>query len=139
MVSLLRGSRGQIELFFSHLPILSCGQPDHPRRFAGKNFGARLIDAVFWQKYVPMTRKGVWTKVKCIQCGKALGRQPTYQGEVGGSLKLKDLPAFGIHISGPLVTCPRCDTEQLAASAEITADVSHGFIDAFKRIDLGPG
>lgn len=139
MVSLLRGSRGQVDLFFSQLPILSCGQPDHPRRFAGKDFGARLIDAVFWHKYVPMTRKGMWSKLKCIQCKKALGNQPTYQGEVGGSLKLKELPEFGIRISGPLVICPRCATDQLAATDEITSDISHGFIDAFKRIDLGPG
>lgn len=139
VISLLRGSRGQIELYFSHLPILSCGQPDHPRRFAGKDFGARLIDAVFWQKNVAMTRKGMWSKLKCFQCEKALGKEPTYQGEVGGSLKLKELPVFGIRISGPLVTCPRCGTDQLATTDEIAADVSHGFIDAFKRIDLGPG
>jgi hypothetical protein len=117
---------------------LSCGQPDHPRRFAGRDFGARLIDAVFWRKDVPLARQGVWTKLKCIQCGKALTKETTHTGEVGSSLKIRKLPPFGIRISGPLVTCPRCDTEQLAATVEVGADISNGFIDAFKRINLGP-
>ena len=138
IVSLLRGSRGQIELFFTHLPTLSCGQPDHPRRFAGSDFGARLIEAVFWKKDVPLARQGVLAKIKCIQCGKRLTREPTYKGEVGGQLKIQDLPPFGIRISGPLVACPRCGTEQLAASIEVSGNVSNGFVEAFSRIELGP-
>ena len=137
VVNLLRGSRGQIELFFSHLPTLYCGQPDHPRRFAGPDFGARLIDAVFWKKDIPLARQAVWSKIKCIQCGKGIGKEPAYQGEVGGLLKIQDLPPFGIRISGPLISCPRCGTEQLAATIEVGSDVSNGFIDAFKKIKLG--
>jgi hypothetical protein len=53
-------------------------------------------------------------------------------------LKIKDLPPFGIRISGPLISCPRCETEQLAATRPIGSDVSNSFIDAFKRIELGP-
>lgn len=137
-ISLLRGSHGKIELFFSQLPTLTCGQADHPRRFAGNNFGAQLIDAVFWHKNVPMAKKGVWSKIKCIQCGKGVAKEPTYLGEVGGQLKIKDLPPFTIRISGPMISCPRCETEQLAATRAIGTDVSNGFIDAFQRIDLGP-
>lgn len=137
-VSLLRGSRGQIELFFSHIPTLTCGQTGHPRRFAGKDFGARLIDAVFWKKDIPLARQGVWSKIKCIQCGKGIGKEPTYRGEVGGLLKIQDLTPFGIRISGPLVSCPRCGSEQLAATMEVSADISNGFIEAFNRIDMGP-
>ena len=138
IVSLLRGSRGQTEVFFTHLPTLFCGQAGHPRRFAGRDFGARLIDAVFWQKDIPLARQAMWSKIKCIQCGRGIGKEPEYQGEVGGPLKIQDLPSFGIRISGPLVSCPRCGTEQLQATSEVSGHVSGGFIDAFNKIELGP-
>jgi hypothetical protein len=138
IVSLLRGNRGDIEVFFTHLPTLFCGQPGHPRRFPGQDFGARLIDAVFWQKDIPLAQQAVWSKIKCIQCGRGVGKEPAYQGEVGGLLKIQDLPSFGIRISGPLVSCPRCGTEQLQATTEVSGAVSGGFINAFNKIELGP-
>jgi len=138
VVSLLRGSHGEIEVFFSNLPTLFCGQSGHPRRFADPDFGARLIDAVFWKKNVPLAQQGVWAKVKCIECDKALSKEPSYLGEVGGLLEIRDLPPFSIRIQGPVTTCPRCGTEQLKATKEVGADVSNAFVDAFKRIDLRP-
>lgn len=138
VVSLLRGSRGEIEVFFSHLPTLYCGQPGHPRRFPGQDFGARLIDAVFWQKNIPLTQPAVWAKIKCIQCGRGMAKEPAYQGEVGGLLKIQDLPSFGIRIKGPLVSCPNCGTEQLQATSEVSGAVSGSFIVAFNKIEFGP-
>lgn len=138
IISLARGSQGQTEIFFSHLPTLFCGQPDHDRRFADPDFGARLIDAVFWRKDIPMAQPGFWTRIKCIHCGKVLNQEAAYPGEVGGTLTIKDVPSFGIRIHGPLVTCPRCGTEQLRATKEVGQHVSGAFVDAFKRIRLKP-
>lgn len=138
IVSLLRGTRGEVEVFFTNLPTLYCGQPGHPRRFVGKDFGARLIDAVFWQKDIPLAQQAVWSKIKCIKCGRGVGKEPDYPGEVGGELKIQDLPSFGIRISGPLIACPRCDTEQLQATTEVSGTVSGSFINAFSKIELGP-
>jgi predicted RNA-binding Zn-ribbon protein involved in translation (DUF1610 family) len=138
IVSLLRGSRGDIEVFFTHLPTLYCGQPGHPRRFPGQDFGARLIDAVFWQKEIPLAQPAVWAKIKCIQCGRGIAKEPAYPGEVGGLLKIQDLPSFGIRIKAPLVSCPRCGTEQIQATTDVSGAVSGSFIVAFNKIELGP-
>ena len=138
VVPLLRGSYGQVEIFFEDLPTLFCGQPGHARRFVDPDFGARLIDAVFWQKYVPLGRPGVRAKVKCLQCGKNLTKESDHLGQVWGVLEIKDTSPFNIRIQGPLTICPRCHTEQLKATREVGRDVSNAFVDAFKRIRLEP-
>lgn len=138
IVPLLRGRQGQVEVFFSNLPTLFCGQPGHPRRFADPDFGARLIDAVFWKKSVSLGRPGAWARVKCHHCGKNLSKEPSRVGEVGGILKIADLPSFSIRIQGPVTVCPRCETEQLKATKEVGTDVSSAFVDAFQRIGLKP-
>ena len=138
IVPLLRGSHGQVEVFFNNLPTLFCGRSDHPRRFADPDFGARLIDAVFWKKSISLAQQGTWARVKCHHCGKNLSKEPSEVGEVGGVLKITDLPSFSIRIQGPVIICPRCETEQLKATKEVSTDVSSAFVDAFQRIDLKP-
>lgn len=135
---LLHGHRGQIEVFFSDMPVLHCGQSDHPRRFADPDFGARLIDAVFWKRDIALGRPGVWAKVKCLQCDKNLTKESSRIGDVGGTIQIKGLPDFSIRIQGPLVTCPRCDTDQLKATKETGTEVSNAFVDAFRRANLKP-
>lgn len=138
IVPLIRGRHGEVEVFFNNLPTLFCGRPDHPRRFADPDFGARLIDAVFWKKNLSLGRPGTWAKVKCHHCGKSLSKNPSHVGEVGGTLKIADLPPFSIRIQGPVTVCPRCETEQLKATKEVGTDVSSAFVEAFQRIDLKP-
>jgi hypothetical protein len=118
------------------LPLLSCRNEGHPRRFAGSDFGLYVIDAVFWQDQVPLGRPGVLARVKCCQCGKNLSKEPVRSGEVASLLHITDLPEFGIRIKGPVATCPRCQTEQLWASKEIGRDVSSAMVEAFKAVGL---
>lgn len=138
IMPLLRGHHGQIEVFFSNMPVLYCGQSDHPRRFADPDFGARLIDAVFWKKNIALGRPGVWAKVKCLKCDKNLTKESGRIGEVGGVIQIKDLPDFTVRVQGPLVTCPRCKTEQLKATKETGTELSNAFVDAFRRANLKP-
>ncbi len=138
-VLLLRGSHGQITVFFNNLPTLFCGQPGHGRRFIHPDFGPLLIDAVFWRKNVPLGRPGVWwAKVRCYNCNKNLSKEPSHLGEVGGTLKIRQLPPFSIRIQGPVTVCPRCGTEQLKATKEVGTEVSDVIVDAFKRAQLKP-
>ena len=138
LVPLVRGRRGQVEVFFQDLPVMSCGLPGHPRRYAFPDFGVLLIDAVFWKKFVPLGRPGVWARVKCLNCDKNLTKVDEHFGEVAGVLEIKDVPPFGIRIQGPVTTCPRCQTRQLKATKEVGTDVSGSFVEAFKNIQLEP-
>ena len=138
IVPLIRGSHGEVEVFFNNMPTLYCGRPGHPRRFADPDFGARLIDAVFWKKGVSLGRPGTWAKVKCHKCSKNLSKEASETGEMGGTLRIADLPSFSIRIQGPVTVCPRCETEQLKGTKEVSTDISSAFVDAFKRIELKP-
>ena len=134
----VRGRRGEAEVFFEDLPTMYCGLSPHARHFVHPDFGARLIDAIFWKKFVPLGRPGVWAKVKCFKCDKNLTKEPAALGEVGGVLEIKDAPPFNIRIQGPVTTCPRCGTKQLKATKEVGTDVSSAVVDAFKKIKLEP-
>ncbi len=138
LLPLVRGRRGQVEVFFQDLPVLSCGLPGHPRRYVLPDFGVLLIDVVFWKKFVPLGRPGVWALVKCLNCDKNLTKVDEHFGEVAGVLEIKDVPPFGIRIQGPVTTCPRCQTRQLKATKAVGTDVSGSFVEAFKNIQLEP-
>lgn len=135
-VRLASGARNQVETDFRDLPLLSCGNEDHPRLYAMADFGVYVIDAVFWKGQVALGRPGVLAKVKCYECGKNLSKEPVRPGIVAGQLTVASLPGFGIHIKGPVATCPRCQTEQLWATREIGRDVSSAMVDAFKAAGL---
>ena len=133
----LSGRHGQAEVIFRNLPTLFCGLEGHPRRFPDPDFGVYLIDAVFWRDEVPLGRPGFWrVRVKCLECGKAIHKEPVRQSEVAGLLTIGDLPEFGIRIRGPVADCPLCGTEQLWATTEVGTDVSNAMVDAFKRAKL---
>ena len=138
LVSDVRGRQGEAEIFFEDLPTMYCGLAPHARHFVHPEFGARLIEAIFWKKYILLGRPGVWAKVKCIKCGKILTKEPAALGEVDGILEIKDVPAFNIRIQGPVTTCPRCGTKQIKATKEVGTDVSTAVVDAFKKIKLEP-
>lgn len=134
----VRGRQGEAEVFFEDLPTMYCGLAPHARHFVHPDFGARLIDAIFWKKFIPLGRPGVWAKVKCINCGKNLTKEPAALGEIGGVLEIKDASPFNIRIQGPVTTCPHCGTKQLKATKEVGTDVSTAVVDAFKKIKLEP-
>jgi hypothetical protein len=134
----LAGRQSKVEVIFRNLPTLFCGLEGHPRRFPDPDFGAYLIDAVFWRDEVPLGQPDFGrVKVKCYACGKAIHKEPVRQSEVAGLLTIGDLPEFGIRIRGPVVDCPLCGSEQLWATREVGTNVSDAMMDAFKRARLG--
>lgn len=125
-----------VEVIFRDLPVLSCAQEGHPRRYATADFGVYVIDAVFWRGQAPLGRPGTLARVKCCECGKNLSKEATRFSEVAGLLNIVSLPEFGIRIKGPVTTCPRCQTDQLWASREIGRDVSSAMVEAFMAAGL---
>jgi hypothetical protein len=135
-VSLATGVYDQIEVIFRDLPVLACDTKSHSHHFATADFGVYVIDAVFWQKNVPLGRPGTIAKVKCLECGKNLTKQPTRHSEVAGLINIASLPEFGIRIKGPVTTCPRCNTDQLWATKEVGRATSSAIVAAFKAAGL---
>jgi hypothetical protein len=135
-ISLVSGLHDQVEVIFRSLPYLACKTEDHPRHYALADFGVYVIDAVFWQKNVPLGRPGTIAKVKCYECGKNLTKEPTRPSEVAGLINIDSLPEFGIRIKGPVATCPRCNTDQLWATKEVGRETSNAIVAAFKAAGL---
>jgi len=135
-VSLVSGVHDQVEVIFRALPVLACDTEGHPRQFATADFGVYVIDAVFWQKNVPLGRPGSVAKVKCLECGKNITKEQTRHSEVAGLINLDSLPEFGIRIKGPVTTCPRCGTDQLWATKEVGRAASNAIVAAFKAAGL---
>ena len=131
------GRRDQVEIILRNLPVLSCGVDRHPLRYPLPDFGVHAIDAIFWQNSIALGRPGrLLARVKCFNCGKGLDKAPVRSGEVGGWLKIGDLPRFSIWISGPLATCPRCQTDQVWATLEINRAISSALVEAFTAAGL---
>ncbi|UCG24499.1 MAG: hypothetical protein JSW55_00400, partial [Chloroflexota bacterium] len=65
-IPMVSGHRDQVEVIFRDLPVLSCGVEGHPLRYPLPDFGVHVIDAVFWQKNVALSRPGrLLARVKC--------------------------------------------------------------------------
>jgi hypothetical protein len=136
-IPMVSGRRDQVEVILRDLPVLTCGVDGHPLRYPLPDFGVHVIDAVFWQDNVALGRPGrLLARVKCYHCGKGLDKEPVRPGEVTGSLDIGDLPQFGIWISGPLVTCPRCQRDQVWAPTDVNRAISSAIVEAFQAAGL---
>ena len=134
----LSGRHGEALVVFKNLPALQCGTEGHPRRYPHPDFGAQLMEAIFWNPDMPVTRIHRRKGVKCCRCDEGMRHSQTRTGVVDGTLSIQDLPPFDIRIRGAVANCPKCDTQQLVATQQVSSDIADAIVDAFKQVDLKP-
>lgn len=132
------GRSGTASVGLRNLPVLACPTASHPKRFVDPDFGATLIDQLFWHSSVPVSRTGFGGKQSCHQCGAHLDGPTLSYLEVTGEITVADCSPIAMRVSAAGATCMACGHPQIYASDEVSNDISDALIKAFEMISLRP-
>ena len=137
-IPLCHGTYQGIEVDFEKLPCFICPKGCKEKRYAESDFGAELIEAIYYKGYIPITSSGALNSVSCMHCKANCKEATRYAGIVSGSIIINRLQPFTLRIQGQIIKCMLCNAEQFYADEQISSNINDAIIEAFKMVDLRP-
>jgi hypothetical protein len=122
-----------------NLPVLAC-PANHERRYAYSNFGADLIDGVYYgNKNFFSERKGILKRRDhCYRCHRSLVGIEEAIKVIKLTIRVQEALTFGLEINGPTVTCSGCGNVMISNNPRRVAELSEALAQAMITNSIKP-